>query len=275
LISLIQTAEGALSETHSILQRMNELATQAANGNLQDEDRAAINDELTQLNSEIDRIASSTNFNGKKLLDGTFGVQLDADNTGIKVGSDGVTAIEVSGAAASTTFTISFGTGKYTLDDGAGNQQTVTLADGTAGTLNFDKLGVKISVNGKQAGADLVASTAGGGLAGRIVTGAQADVNIQIGANTSEAERLGISIEKMNSEAGSLNTGAISVASDSDARKAMDITKAAITKVSAERSKLGAFQNRLEHTINNLGTSSENLTAAESRVRDVDYALAA
>lgn len=271
-ISLLQTAEGALSETHSILQRMNELATQAANGNLQSEDRTAISDEITQLNSEIDRIARSTNFNGKKLLDGTFGVQLDSTNTGIKVGSDGVTAIDISGAKASTSFTMTFDSGKYTLDDGAGNTQTVALADGTAGVANFDKLGVKISFNGSQAGATVVGSTAGGGAAGKIVTGAQTAVNIQIGANTSTDERLGIQIGKMDTSASALNTGAISVATDSDARTAMDITKAAINKVSAERSKLGAYQNRLEHTINNLGTASENLTAAESRIRDVDMA---
>ncbi|UOE55109.1 flagellin [Cytobacillus oceanisediminis] len=273
-ISLIQTAEGALNETHDILQRMNELATQAANGNLQSEDRTAISDEINQLNSEIDRIANSTNFNGKKLLDGSFGVQLDAANTGMSIGNNGVTAIDISGAKASTTFTIAAGTAadEWVLSDTSGNQQTVKLADGTAGTLNFDQLGVKISLNGTQTRAGVLAAVSGGGNAGEIVTGAQTAVNIQIGANTSTDERLGIQIGKMDTTASSLNTGAISVATDADARSAMDITKAAISKVSAERSKLGAYQNRLEHTINNLSTSSENLTAAESRIRDVDMA---
>ncbi|MEH7308899.1 flagellin [Neobacillus drentensis] len=276
-ISLLQTAEGALNETHDILQRMNELATQAANGNLQTEDRTAIGDELNQLNSEIDRISSSTNFNGKALLDGSFGVQLKngAGGTGIKVGSDGVTGIDISGAKANTNYALTFSGGDYTLNDGAGNTQKVTLADGTAGTLNFDKLGVKVSLNGTQAGATLVAATNGGGTAGRIATGAQSVVNIQIGANTSGAEQLGLTISKMDTTATSLNTGAISVADDATSRTAMDITKNAINKVSAERSRLGAYQNRLEHSINNLNTSSENLTAAESRIRDVDYALAA
>ena len=276
MISLIQTAEGALNETHSILQRMNELATQAANGNLQSEDRTAISDEITQLNSEIDRIANSTNFNGKKLLDGSFGVQLDAASTGMSIGNNGVTAIDVSGANASTTFTIEAGTAadEWKLSDTSGNSQTVKLADNTAGTLNFDQLGIKITLNGTQTRTAVLEATSGGGNAGEIVTGAQTAVNIQIGANTSNDERLGIQIGKMDTTASALNTGAISVATDSDARGAMDITKAAINKVSAERSKLGAYQNRLEHTINNLGTAAENLTAAESRVRDVDYALA-
>jgi len=165
-----RNAEGALNETHSILQRMNELATQASNGNLQSEDRTAIQDEITQLNSEVDRIAKSTNFNGKKLLDGTFGVQLDQANTGIKVGSNGITSIDISGAKANTTFTMTAGTGagEYVLDDGSGNTQTVTLADNTSGVLNFDKLGVKLTVSGSQTRADILASTAGGGTAGEI-----------------------------------------------------------------------------------------------------------
>ncbi|WP_286677007.1 flagellin [Priestia megaterium] len=274
-ISMIQTAEGALNETQSILQRMNELATQGANGGLQSEDRTAIGDEISQLNSEIDRIAKSTNFNGKNLLDGTFGVQLSS--SGIKVGSDGVTSIDISGAKASTTFTLSAGAnaGEYKLDDGSGNVQQVKLDDNTSGVLNFDKLGVKISVNGSQTRTGILAAVSGGGAAAKIVTGTQTSVDLQIGANNTGDEKLGISIGKMDTSSTGLNTTSISVATDTASRTAMDTTKAAINRVSAERSKLGAYQNRLEHTINNLSTSSQNLTAAESRVRDVDYALAA
>jgi flagellin len=279
-ISLLQTAEGALNETHDILQRMNELATQAANGNLQAEDRTTIGDELTQLNSEINRISSSTNFNGKNLLDGSFGVQLKigAGATGIKVGSDGVTSIDISGAKASTNYTLAAGGGgadEYVLSDGSGNSQTVKLADATAGTLNFDKLGIKISMNGSQTRAGVLASVAGGGTAAQISTTASAVVDIQIGANTTNGERLGITINKMDTSAGSLNTGSVDVTTTANARTAMDTIKTAINTVSGERSRLGAYQNRLDHTINNLNTSSENLTSAESRVRDVDYALAA
>ncbi|MHC1749077.1 MAG: flagellin [Cellulosilyticaceae bacterium] len=274
-ISMIQTAEGGLNETHSILQRMSELVTQASSGSLQNEDRTAVQTEITQLNSEIDRISKSTNFNGKNLLDGSFGVQLDttaATGTGIKVGSDGVTSIDISGAKAGSTFTIGFAAGKYTLTDADGNSQIANLADGVAGVLNFDKLGVKISLNGTQTGAGLIASTAGGGAAATVKTTAVSDVNIQIGAANAGQDRLGLTIGKIDSSASSLNTGSISVATDGDARTAMDTVKAAINTVSTERSRLGAYQNRLEHTINNLGTTSENLTAAESRIRDVDMA---
>ncbi|GEN54428.1 flagellin N-terminal helical domain-containing protein [Halobacillus faecis] len=274
-ISMIQTAEGALNETHSILQRMNELATQASNETLSSNDRTAISDEITQLNSEVDRIGSATKFNGETLLDGTFGVQLGS--SGLAEGSDGVVSIDVGGADASTNYTIAAGTtGDVSLTNGTtGDVQEVNLSDNTAGVLNFDKLGVKITVNDDWDVATLAATTNGGGTAGVIATGASGAKNIQIGAENDVSQRLGISIAKINSDSDSLNTTSVDVSSAANARTAMDTIQAAIDTVSGERSKLGAYQNRLDHTINNLGTTSENLTAAESRIRDVDYAQAA
>ncbi|MFF2500364.1 flagellin [Peribacillus sp. NPDC058075] len=178
-ISLIQTAEGALNETHSILQRMRELTVQAGNeGTNQTEDFTAISAEVTQLQSELDGIASRTEFNGKKLLDGSF-------NKDLQIGANKT------------------------------QQHNITINSGTASKgFNAADLGVDSTVL-KWDG--LKAST---------------DANLT----------------------------------------AID---AAIGKVSTARSDLGANQNRLDHTINNLNNSSENLTAAESRIRDVDYALAA
>jgi flagellin len=166
-ISLIQTAEGALNETHSILQRMNELATQAANDTNTSADRTAISAEITQLTSEIDRIQSTTQFNKTNLLDGNF-----------------------------------------------------------------------------------------------------TNKNLQIGAL--EGQSITISISKM--DATSLGLGSITVDSFANAGSAMTLIKDAIDQVSTQRSSLGALQNRLEHTINNLDTTSENTQAAESRIRDVDMA---
>jgi len=278
-ISLIQTAEGGLNETHAILQRMRELSAQAANDTLSTEDRTAISDEITQLNSEIDRVSKTTQFNSKNLLDGTLGVQIDTTTSGLAVGSDGVVAIDIAGAAPSTTYTIAAGSvaGEVVLDDGNGNQQTVTLADNTAGVLNFDFLGVKITVNNTWTIAALAAADHDGvvGNPGTVFTTASSSAKIQIGANTSLDEALAVSINDMGTGAAALNTTGIAVDTHLNAQAAVDTIDAAIAKVSAERSKLGAYQNRLEHTINNLGTASENLTAAESRVRDVDYAEAA
>ncbi|MDY4742574.1 MAG: flagellin [Lachnospira sp.] len=168
-ISLIQVAEGALNETHSILQRMNELATQAANDTNTTTDRNAIQKELTQLTSELDRIYSTTQFNTMNLLDGNF-------------------------------------TGK------------------------------KLQV---------------GSLSGQVI---------------------GISISKMNASALSLTADNVKVSTNALAGTSMSRIQAAIDTVSTERSKLGALQNRLEHTINNLDTTSENTQAAESRIRDTDMA---
>ena len=178
-ISLIQTAEGALNETHAILQRMRELAVQAANDTNTAEDRKALQNEVDELAKEITRIANDTEFNTKKLLDGSVA--------------------------------------KFTFQIGANESQTITLEIGAmdAKTLQVDD------------------------------------------GNDSEEN----------------DAGGIDISSDADtASEAITTIDKAIQKVSDERAKLGAYQNRLEHTINNLSTSAENLTAAESRIRDVDMA---
>ena len=276
-ISLLQTAEGGLNETHDILQRMNELATQAANGTLEPEDRQAISDELSQLTDEVDRIAKSANFNEKHLLDGSLSTKTDDANTDIKVSTSGVTGIDVSGAKAGTEFTVTTEAGKYTIS-GGGVSQTLSLTDGDGsgavngeevpGTLDFDELGIKISFNGDQTATvfnDSKITTAKAG-----TNGTNQPISIQIGANTSADEKLGITIGNMT--ASGLGIDKIKVDTEDNARAAMDTIKKAVTTVSSERSKLGAYQNRLEHSINNLSTTSENLTASESRIRDVDMA---
>jgi len=166
-ISAIQVAEGALNETHEILQRMNELATQAANDTNTSTDRSAIQAEITQLVSEIDRIQSTTQFNTMNLLDGTF-----------------------------------------------------------------------------------------------------KNKNLQVGAL--EGQTIGIDIEDMS--ASKIGVASVDVTSHANASAAMTSIQAAIEQVSTQRSDLGAIQNRLEHTIKNLDTTSENTSAAESRIRDVDMA---
>ena len=166
-ISLIQVAEGALNETHSILQRMNELATQAANDTNTSTDRTAIQQEVDQLTSEINRIQSTTQFNTMNLLDGSF-------------------------------------TGK----------------------------------------------------------------NLQVGSLC--GQKIDIAISNMN--ASSLGVSGLKESSFDQAGAAMTAIQAAIDTVSTQRSKLGALQNRLEHTINNLDTTAENTQSAESRIRDTDMA---
>ncbi|TGY43784.1 flagellin [Clostridium sartagoforme] len=260
-ISLIQTAEGALNETHSILQRMRELSVQGANDTNVEQDRGAIKAELDQLSAEIDRIANTTQFNKQNLLDGSFGVEIDA-STSLKEGADGVTKINASGMKASTTITLTVAGNKVKASDGNGLEQEIDFGAATgSGTLNFDKLGLSIELNGSTL-ADLNSKT--------VVTTAQQDKNLQIGAN--ENQKLAFNIGDMSAKGLTLTTSDLLVDTHENSNSTLTKVENAIKTVSNERSKLGAMQNRLEHTINNLGTSSENLTAAESRVRDVDMA---
>lgn len=173
-ISMIQTAEGALDESHAILQRMREIGVQAANDTNEAVDRTALKNEIDQLAEELDRIAGATEFNEKALLDGS-------------------------------------------------------LASGTG-------------------------------------------ANFQIGANTGDEQSIELTIEDMSASALGSGVASLTIDTHDNAKNSIDAIDSAIQTVSDQRSKLGAVQNRLEHTIKNLDNSAENLQAAESRVRDVDMA---
>ncbi|MDP4093183.1 MAG: flagellin [Bacillota bacterium] len=270
-ISMIQTAEGALNETHSMLQRMRELAVQANNDTNTSTDKGAIQSEITQLQTEITSIASRTTFNTKNLLDGTLGVKastaaaataaLMAKGVGITLnGIQGGATLTFSAAAGGTSISISDGTTTQTLSVAA----TTAVA---AGTYNFNKIGISLTVSGTQ---DL------SGTSGNTMTFTGSAANFQIDANSSGVSTLSISISNMGATAIGAAGGLSSVASVDVQSVAFSSNVAsidqAIADVSNQRASLGAWQNRLEHTINNLGTSDENLTAAESRIRDVDMA---
>jgi len=348
-ISLIQTAEGALNETHSILQRMRELAVQSANDTYNDNDRAEIQKEIEQLKSEIDRISTDTEFNTKKLLNGSMGkvfykssgaAKLEGlEVTGpsvtsgsytIAVTDDGDDTVTIQSGAGAITGTalaatdITIGTGisygSYTLNvtrvgggtadfELIGPKGEVELVDGhnvgndltiggftfkfstknvaSEGTLKFDltieNLDLTLSGDGAATITDLdyagetinlggfeFTLKTGFGTTGENYVGSVVDksVKFHIGANADQNTNL--SIGDMSSTA--LGVNGVDVTGQESANAAITTIQAAIDKVSSERSKLGAIQNRLEHTINNLGTSSENLTASESRIRDVDMA---
>lgn len=292
-ISLIQTAEGALNETHSILQRMRELAVQAGNDTNNTADRGQIQEEINQLTSEINRIGNTTEFNTQKLLngdkDGSAAVAGKFELTGTlaagKIEIDGI-ELTIAGAdadalysdlkakiEADTTLKDKYSVGTYNNGD---NKLTITQKDG------------KESSAAITSNVATVATTTAGKAAG---TGE--NVSLQIGAN--ENQSMSLNIGDMRAKAlgltgtagdngftanetvtdgtnNTVNEAALSVGTAADASTSITKIQSAIDTVSSERSKLGSFQNRLEHTINNLGTSSENLTAAESRVRDVDMA---
>lgn len=415
-ISLIQTAEGALNETHSILQRIRELAVQAANDTNTQDDRAEIQKEVDQLLDEIDRIASTTEFNSKKLLNGNasgvgvvagqdkvVAAYLDGDNavTGqfkLNVTTAGQAQVYALGAnatkagggavqwstssiAVSTDFATAFGatafggdesitiqqsvngvtksvqidvTGSMTIGEfiaqanekleNAGMNVTVSYDDtsdnngilftsskvGTANTItitanNFDNgadIGASDTTGAGQDAVDAVVEleNAATGTKTASITVADDLVSIDNDSNTglngvrieltqsalsnvannialldvgkgglmtqigsNEGQEMAINIKNMSSSVLGVDSGVVGinnlgdlrnsgVMTQADASRAVTVIDKAIQQVSAERSKLGAYQNRLEHTISNLGTSAENLQAAESRIRDLDMA---
>ncbi len=280
-ISMVQTAEGALNEVHAMLQRIRELAVEAANSTLNSEDAASVATEITALRDEINRIAGATTFNGQHLLTGDLSVnQASGLAAGASVGAAVVSAVDVSGAKGSTTYTLTSstngGNSYVTLDDGAGHMQQLQVAANSQ-TLNFDSLGVKITVSGT----DTAANIAGGLTTQTIVTGAGTDANFQIGANAGDfltvsfanasvtATGYGTWNADITAFANATSTGTGIIAA---AQALITSSDTAIGYVSTTRGNLGAVQNRLEHTTASISVASENLNASQSRIRDLDVA---
>lgn len=288
-ISMIQTAEGALNETHDILQRMRELAVQSSNDTNTDADRQELQKEISQLQTEVTRIADNTEFNTKTLMNGDLGVTATGALTNTTNAAN-VKIVNAGSLADGDTFTINqtvthaaeSGAG---LDDGAFDNISFEIdVDGTTQTVSFSKADLdagttskQVTVNGStfevgvKDAATLSASTgnnAGATTTDDTLTVDDNSLTFHIGANAGQSIKLAIS--DMSAQGLAINNVDISTQAGADA--AITTINTAIETVSAERSKLGAYQNRLEHTINNLNTSSENLTASESRIRDVDMA---
>ncbi len=276
-ISLVQTAEGGLNETESILQRMNTLAVESANGTYDSSstDRKNLQKEVDALKSEVDTIAQSTNFNGINLLDGSLGYGVT--QTGITAISQVVisggalatgAALSLNVNAAGTSFSVSTasaitglsfdnvtatGAGTYTI------HATVTSAASEKDYEAYKDLTVTFTLSG--------AATAAA--ATDIVTvNSNNSLSLQIGADNQSAQQVSFSIAKMDTTGLGINN--IDISTQQGARNAIDTIKSALNTVDGTRADLGALQNRLEHTSNNLVTMNENLTSAESTIRDVD-----
>lgn len=361
--NMIQTAEGYMNETHDILNRMTELAEKAANGVLDDTDRDALQDEMDQLCAEIDRMATTANFNGHKLMDGSLGsksaVKITGQKDGEKLGFLAPTATspqedflggKVAGltfpsgedtvkckitALATNTVTIqkwdeannAWDAATQTLTVTAQKGDTVTVGTGGTGTTTN---GLKITGATNNVGAELTfdgtnwQTKDGTSVTGITITGfddlaigqeftaknmtggGSTGINLQIGESSTAADKLEVTINsfhtdalfgdlagKKNMENNDTNTDAtatvktktsantystydnnitIDITDQNSASAAADTIRQISNYVSDERGKLGAQQNRLEHTVNNLTTASENTTAANSRIRDTNMA---
>ena len=349
-VSAVQTAEGALTEVHSMLQRMNELATQSANGTNSSTDRQAIQDEIDQLSTEIDRVSETTKFNETYLLKGqngttdkymkahdagfagtladgdktaTFSMKIKAGES-LKIGgtdydvyadgsgvSDLQDAVKNAGAGKKvnidgTEYTIVDTTAGETVDAtknqleattiaakikaGAkvkvGTADAVTAVDTTKATsISVTNATDKVKEQLKAAndiGAVDGKSTVTAGTAtadgtveftiqkGHATVADTLSFNLHVGADADSTNKITVDIDAMSSAG--LGIKGINVSTEQNATYSIDAIADAISQVSSQRSALGAVQNRLEHTINNLDNVVENTTSAESRIRDTDMA---
>lgn len=284
-ISLIQTAEGALTETHSILQRMRELAVQSSNDTNTSVDRGEIQKEINQLTDEIDRIANTTEFNTQKLINGdkvglrdeikgkvTTELNTQAAVTAAITAAAETSAVDLTGTIIITRVKVSAASVLSTSDFSIGdpNGTSAQFVSSNLSAIDFGTFNVDLTNVGNMTAGESITISVKKYEAAK--TDATKSLSMQIGANSGQNILVGMNSMKAVDIGVRNGTKALDVSSYEDATAAVTSINNAIELVSAERSKLGATQNRLEHTIANLGTSSENLTAAESRVRDVDMA---
>ena len=356
-ISAVQTAEGALTEVHDMLQRMNELAVKAANGTNSEDDRTYIQNEIDQLVTEIDRVAETTKFNETYLLKGVSDgvtseagqqdVTVDADLTALTVdvaggtnleagdivfgkvtaetsgtdinatldmaslsgtletalnqATDGVVTITATGNGADAVYAIS-GNGVTSANnlsaaDLAGMGFTIDVASVADGeTINVQKkweansdIPAGVTANGTINAGNLAGKDVGSEVKGTVKVDAETrtatlgaydavyvpdalDLSLHVGADSSSNNKIGLSIERMDSKYLGIQGLKVDGEDADNATASIDKIAGAIQKVSTQRSALGAVQNRLEHTINNLDNVVENTTSAESQIRDTDMA---
>ena len=358
-VSAVQTAEGALTEVHSMLQRMNELAVQASNGTNSQDDRKAIQDEISQLTTEIDRVAETTKFNETYLLkgdDNTKNVYMNGHDAGLKgTLTDGATTatFKVAAGALDAGKKVTIGGKEYTIGSSAADAKAIyakasagetvtvdgvdyTVVDATTGTEDADtnklkvasidakvKEGSKVEYKGKSAtvitdkdnnniddtdssvitaakaidlmenelkianniGASDQAATMGTKPGYTSDAGATFTINkgyatvadrlsfsLHVGSDADMTNKINVNIETMNSAYLGIKDLNVKDSTGNAATYAIDAIADAVAKVSEQRSALGAVQNRLEHTIDNLDNVVENTTSAESRIRDTDMA---
>ena len=308
-ISLVQTAEGALTEVHDMLNRMYELAEQSANGTFEDgTDRKQLQKEVDQLKSEINRIADSANFNGIKLLDGSMSANgtttiksaASTQAAGVDVNIVADSVFDANGSRSELKFSFSVVSKASDMGAKVDKNGTVTIyvARATAGQASYSAADIqallsKVTAQGADVSADMVnaaknATVTGAGIqdatgvgagkwtalkksnGGNAVANAGKPLTLQIGDTSDSFNQLKVGIKDCHVAA--LGLTDMKIGDQDSAAKALDKIKSAINYVSDVRGTLGATQNRLDHTINNLSVMQENIQDAESTIRDTDVA---
>ncbi len=280
-ISSVQTAEGALTEVHDMLQRLNELAVKAANGTNSSDDRSYIQNEVDQLVSEIDRVSETTKFNETYLLKGD---QNAAAKTIASKFGNGTPAAITAGSAV----TLTAGT-EYKFELVAGTTALSYKSDYAdtetgLGVTKFNNVYDFANAITKATGADnanakasnIASTTVGKNVTSDTITfwakESTLSMDLHVGADSASTNKIGLGIESMNAKGLGIYGLKVDGEDGVKATAAIDTIKEAIQRVSTQRSSLGAVQNRLEHTINNLDNVVENTTSAESAIRDTDMA---
>ena len=305
-VSAVQTAEGALTEVHSMLQRMNELAVQSSNGTNSQTDRKAIQDEIDQLTSEIDRVSETTKFNETYLLKGdatktdtayfmeskynfTDGIYAEGSTTKIATSTDLEKAIkdgkkiyteaydktdnkQTADKIAVKGTNYAYVTKLYDKNGkevSAQNIQDSKNADGTAADKYYTSSAGEAGATAPATNMEITAANAKNFTKGYEVNGS-ISFSLHVGADSAEDNKIVVNIDSMSAKG--IGVYGLKVDTEDDATAAIDRIAEAVQKVSSQRSTLGAAQNRLEHTISNLDNVVENTTSAESRIRDTDMA---
>lgn len=261
--SFLQIADGAVQTLSTMLDRMRELATEAGSANVTDSDRAKISAEFTSLQSEWDRIVNTTQYQGQTLLNGSFGIT----DSGTLKAVVGVSNVSLSGAKASTTYTISQSTATaVTLSDGTTSQTVTTTAGGAGVTqhLSFDKLGIAFDYSGTLGVATLNGAT--------VVTGASQPASFRVGSGTTANDQIAVSLDNLSASTMTIDAASINVTTAANAATALTNITSALGSLNTAIGNIGAAENRMEYATTNLNSLIQNTAAAESTIRDADMA---
>lgn len=281
--NLLQVAEGSLSEVSSMLIRMRELAVQSANSTMNNSNRESIEAEVNQLKQEVDRIAQSSVYNGQSLLTGMGDrPDLDSSTAFTEAATTGVVDIASDKTPAGTYTFSDNGDGTVSVDNGTISQsiRIATMIDvdqvatGTTAVLNFDRLGLQVTLAGPEV-ADAEGDYQLGDLDGKtieIAEGTESGWTFQVGADGVPEDRIELSIGDMRASGPDLNLNSVSMGTLVSARESITKLDQAIDHVRETRGDMGAILNRLEYTINFTDNSIENNTDSESTLRDADMA---
>jgi flagellin len=279
-ISMAQTAEGALQQSTSLLQRMRDLALQSANGSNSDDERKALNNEVTELKKEVDRISNTTTFGGKKLLDGSFGTTTfqvgSAANEMISVKIDEMSTDSLKGKYFEGSISSGVGTasasGKVTVSgtvNGNNFSVDVTIASGTSGA-DYTKA-IATAVNDANVGVGAYVESDG---SLKVISQQKADGTNELTALAVSGTVAGVTNGAYTADA-AVNEdtlSAIDLTSVKGSQTAVLVIDQAIKNIDQQRAHLGAVQNRFDNTIGNLQNITENVSAAKSRIQDTDFA---